>query len=157
MSKFANALEGGIAGATTLSLLTNTLRKIDGNNGHTNLFDGQNLQKRFKKAGSKKPLKATRQYIGLAGDLLSSTAFLGITSLRKKKNALLRGAVLGTAAGLGAVLLRDNKKRKHATRGVDESSQNQLVSQVLEVSLYTIGGAIAAKVIQRGGKKKRKK
>lgn len=158
MTKLANALEGGLAGATTLSLLTNTLRKIDGHNRHTTLFEGKKLKKRFKKAGSKKPLKAVGQYVGLAGDLLGSTAFLGISPLRKKKNALLRGAVLGTAAGLGAVLLRgDDDKSKRHDDPLSEDPQNQLLTQVLEVGLYAIGGMIAAKVIESTGKKKRKK
>lgn len=159
--KVASALEGGLAGATTISLLTDTLRRINGHSSHVNLFNGKNLKRRFKKARSKKPLKATRQFIRLAGDLLGSTAFLGMSSLGKRKNAMLRGALLGTAAGLGSVLL--NRPDKHQKANGHEGysptglAKDRLLSKALEVSLYTIGGLIAGKVIQRSGKKKRKK
>ncbi len=83
--KLASAIEGGLAGATTISLLGETLRKINGKPSGANEFTGKKLMKRFKKGKSKKPLKATKQYIRLAGDLLGSTAFLGFTSLSKKK------------------------------------------------------------------------
>lgn len=163
MTKLANALEGGLAGVTTISLLTDTLRRINGNSSNFHVFEGKRLKKRFKKVKSKKPLKATKQFIELAGDLLGSTAFLGLSSLGKKKNAMLRGGLLGTAAGLGSVLLNghdhEEKRKYNGHEGFHPTvrQQDQLVSKILEVSLYAIGGLIAGKVIEGNGKKKKRK
>jgi hypothetical protein len=98
--KLASAIEGGLAGATTISLIGEALRKIDGKAPGVNGIKSKKLKKRFKKAGSKKNLaKSTEQYIHLAADLLGAASVLGFTSLGKKKNAVLRGALLGAAAG----------------------------------------------------------
>lgn len=162
--KLAQAIEGGLAGATTISLLTNTLRKIDGSATQGTLFDGRNLQKRFKKARSKKPGKAAKQYIRLAGDVLESAAFLGLTSLGKRKHAMLRGAILGTIAGLGAEFMHEAKEDKDKSSDVlleDEQKtvapKEDLLKKAARVGLYTAGGLVAGKVIQLAGKKKRKK
>ena len=152
MNKLTSALEGGLAGAATISLLRDTLKKINGHSSHINLFDGKNLQKRLKKSGSKKPLKAAKKYINLAGDLLGSTAFLGLSSLSKKKNALLRGALLGTAAGIGSVWLREDDDTKVGS----ENEKDNFLTKALEVSLYTIGGMIASKVIEKSVKKRKR-
>jgi hypothetical protein len=159
--KLSSAIEGGLAGATTISLLGQTLRKINGDSSHVNVFNGKNLKKRFKKAKSKKPLKATKQFIGLAGDLLGSTAFLGLKPLNKRKNAVLRGALLGTAAGLGSVLLdghRGNKETFHGENGHSLTPRtNDSLTRALEVGLYAVGGMIAGKLVQRVGKKRKRK
>jgi hypothetical protein len=162
MTKLASALEGGLAGASTIALLTETLKKINGNSPHNYLPDGKSLKKRFRKAKSKKPMKATKQFIRLAGDLLGSTAFLGLSSVGKKKNAMLRGGLLGTAAGLGSVLLNGHDKHNGKASGHEGYpstmlQRDRVVSKVLEVSLYTIGGLIAGKVIQGVGEKNKKK
>lgn len=77
---------------------------------------------------------------------------------------MLRGALLGTAAGLGAVLLRDPDKKDDDRDGIMEAQTpgQEWISKALEVSLYTIGGLIAAKVIdsaknKKAGRKKNKK
>jgi hypothetical protein len=160
--KLASAIEGGLAGATTISLLGETLRKMDGHSSHLNAFNGKHLKKRFKKAKSKKPMRATKGFIELAGDLLGSTAFLGINSLGKKKNAMLRGALLGAAAGLGSVLLKENDRSDHRQNGHEGYpstmlAKEPLLAKALEVGLFTAGGMIAAKVIQGVSKKKKKK
>lgn len=160
--KLAQAIEGGLAGATTISLLTNTLRKIDGNTARATLFDGRNLQKRFKKAKSKKSSKAAKQYIRLAGDVLESAAFLGLSSLGKRKHAVLRGALLGTVAGLGSEFLHMAEKDKSANALPEDEqkpvlARNELLKKAMRVGLYTIGGVVAGKVIQLTSKKKKKK
>lgn len=160
--KLGNAIEGGLAGVTTITLLSETLRKLDHNRSHGSFLNGSRLQRRFKKAASKKPGKATKQYIQLAGELLGSSAFLGLASLGKKKNAVLRGALLGTMAGLGTVLLSKPKKKKEELNGHEGypevmSPEDPLLSKALEVALYAAGGAVAGKLIQEVRKKKKKK
>lgn len=162
--KLAQVIEGGLAGATTVSLLTNTLRKIDGSATQGSLFDGRNLQKRFKKARSKKAGKAAKQYIRLAGDVLESAAFLGLSSFGKRKHAMLRGAILGTVAGLATEFLHDanDEKDNHTDVLLDDelkssAPKGDLWKKAARVGLYTAGGMVAGKVVQLTGKKKKKK
>jgi hypothetical protein len=163
--KLASAIEGGLAGATTISLISEALRKIDGKAPGANGVKSKRLKKRLKRAGSKKnPLKATEQYIHLAGDLLAAASVLGFTSLGKKKNAVLRGALLGAAAGLGAVLLNDynhdphnGKLNGHEGFPTSMIPKDPLSRKAMEVGLFTIGGMIAGKIFQSTGKKKKKK
>ena len=155
-----NAIEGGLAGATTLGLITDTLRKVNGNSPHFNLLQKGKLDKRLKKTASKKGMEATRQYVELAGDLISSAAYLGMSALGKKQNVMLRGGMLGTAAGLGDVFLKQKKKNKHGDGTVNGQEEEKLSTKVLKVSLYAIGGLIAGKImetIEKGGKKKKKR
>jgi hypothetical protein len=160
--KLSSAIEGGLAGATTLSLLGETLRNID---GQSNGINSKKIKKRFKKAGSKrKPLKATEQYIRLAGDLLGAASLLGFTSLGKKKNAVLRGALLGAAAGLGAVWLNDKNHdgHNHKTNGHEGfhatmDAKDTTLQKAMEVGLFTLGGMLAGKMLKGSAKKKKKK
>ena len=161
--KLAHAIEGGLAGVTTISLLGETLRKIDGQRSAAGFLDGRRMKKRFKKANSKKRSEATKQYIQLAGEVLGGTAFLGLTSLGKKKNAMLRGALLGTAAGLGVVLLQNHEEENNKTNGHDGFpttmlAKNTLLHKAAQVGLFALGGLVAGKVLQEAGKgKKRRK
>jgi hypothetical protein len=160
--KLAKAIEGGLAGVTTISLIGETLSKLDNNRSHGSFLNADNLRRRFKKASSKKAGKATKQFILLAGELLGSSAFLGMASLGKKRNAVMRGAALGAAAGLGSVLLRDRKNKKEGMDGHEGyplmmGVKDPLLSKVLEVGLFAVGGVVAGKLVQSAGKKKKKK
>ncbi|HEU4901685.1 MAG TPA: hypothetical protein VFT06_02810 [Flavisolibacter sp.] len=164
--KLASALEGGLAGATTISLLGETLRRIDGSNHQFNVFNAKSLKKRFKKANTKKKGSATKQFIQLAGDVLGSAALFGLTKPGKKKNAVLRGALLGAAAGLGVEFLHGRDKKKAIEKDdlnilgeeqIPAQERHELLKKVMRVGLYTAGGLIAGKVFQLTGKKKKKK
>lgn len=161
--KLVNAIEGGLAGASTLSLLGETLKSFDSSTSENKKINGKNLKKRIKKASSQKPLKAATQYIGLAGDLLSSTAFLGFTSLGKRKHAMLRGAILGTAAGLGAVFLNDHQQKEKTKKINDhegypstERARTPGLQKAMEVGLFTLGGLLAGRILQSAGNKNKK-
>lgn len=161
--KLASAIEGGLAGATTISLIGETLRKLDGRQPGANGLTHKRLKKRFKKAKGKKSKKSTEQYVKLAGDLLGAASVLGFTSLGKRKNAVLRGALLGAAAGLGAVLLDDHAGHNHHQSNGHEGFQETMLAKdttlqkAMEVGLFTIGGMIAGKILQGAGKKKKRK
>jgi hypothetical protein len=162
--KLANAIEGGLAGATTISLIGETLRKIEGKPAGTNGLNGKKFKKRLKKADHKKPQKALEQYIHLAGDVLGAASMLGFSSIGKKKNAVLRGALLGAAAGVGAILLDDFKQDKdngklngHEGFPFVKLAKDSNVQKALEVAMFTIGGMIAGKLVQGNVKKKKKR
>lgn len=153
----AKAIEGGLTGASTLTLLQEALHKIDHRAPRPLLYKS-GLIKKLKKSSGKKGAKANRLYIQLAGELLTNAAYFGLTGLGKKKNAVLRGGVLGAAAGLGSAFLSNNKEHDQKDEnGVLVNQRNNVKDKLLTISLYTAGGLLAGLAIKKLNKKMKKK
>jgi hypothetical protein len=165
--KLANAIEGGITGATTLTLLQEALHKIDTDSPRP--FLGKSgVLKQLKRSIKKKKGNTRKLSIQLAGELLSNAAFFGLTGLGKKKNAVLRGGLLGAAAGLGNLLLmpqkedqpaRVNGTARHLGHTREATGGKELKKKILTMTLYTAGGLLAGlaiKKLKKRGKRKRK-
>jgi hypothetical protein len=151
--KLANAIEGGLTGATTLTLLQEALHKLD-SGAPRPLLHRSGILKELRKSGTGKKKKDSKLYIRLAGELLSNAAYFGLTGLGKKKNAVLRGGLLGAAAGLGSVFLTDN----HEDDGPDLPGQKEsMKKKLLTVSLYTAGGLLAGLAVKKLNKKGKKR
>lgn len=153
----ANAIEGGLAGATTLTLLEEALHKIDPKAPRTSL-NKTGIIKKLKKGSRKKGVKATKLYIALAVELLTSASYFGLTALGKKKNAVLRGSLLGAAAGLGTAFLTSDDDKEDPTKDKDSfSKSSDAQKKMLTIALYTAGGMLAGLAIKRINTKKSKK
>lgn len=160
-----NLIEGGIAGATTLSMLQEVLHKIDGGAPRPLLHKSGAIKQL--KSGKKHKSKANNElFIKLAGDLVANAAYFGLAGIGKKKNAVLRGGLLGAAAGLGSAFLADEHKiEKHKLSGADEphllgafeDETEPIKDKVLTVLLYTAGGVLAGAAIKQLSKKSKKK
>ncbi len=75
---------------------------------------------------------------------------------------MLRGALLGAAAGLGAVLLNDHERDESMVDGHEGfhallPASDTVLRKALKVNLFTLGGLIAGRIMQGPGKKKKKK
>jgi len=156
--KLAHVIEAGLTGTSTLALLQETLHGIDGKMPRALPYKPEILKK-LRKQGKKGNLNA-EAYIRLAGELLASTAFFGLTGLGGKKNAPLRGGLLGAAAGIGAAFLQHPQADE--TEVLPENRKRNLWHQVGTVGLYTAGGLLAGLVVKHldkklKGKKKRRK
>lgn len=152
--KPSKALEGGLNGIATLGLLQETLHKIDHHEPRPLLKKSSLLEKIKKQEGK----KGDKLYIKLAGEVLSTAAYFGIAGLGKKKNAVLRGALLGAVAGLGTVLLK-NEVKDSQDRG-DKVSNNfhaeHITDPLLTIALYTVGGALAGVMVKKVKTEKKK-
>ena len=139
---------GGLAGACTLTLLNESVKKLDkdaprmdllGMNAVARLMKGQNILAQT--AGKLFP-------IAMAGDLVSNSLYYSMADTGNKRNTLIRGALLGVGAGLGAVVLPK-------TLGLnDEATTRTLKTKVLTVTWYLIGGLVAAAAINLLEKKR---
>ena len=147
--KLANAIEGGLTGATTLTLLQEALHKMDPKAPSTKLLNKPGIIKRLKKQSKKKGKSSNKLYINLAGELLSNAAFFGLTALGKKKNAVLRGGLLGAAAGLGAAFLNNDDE--------NISHHDDIKKKLMTISLYTAGGLLAGTAIKKLNKARKKR
>jgi hypothetical protein len=157
--KFANAIEGGITGATTLTLLQEVLHKIDPKAPRAALLHKSGVIKKWQKSSKNGEKKDPKLYIELASELMANAAFFGLAGLGKKKNAVLRGGLLGAAAGLGAAFLKNDEEelRANGIKAVDGHAPGNAMAvtedstkkKILTVGLYTAGGLLAGVAMKK--------
>lgn len=145
------ALGGGLAGACAITLIHETARKVVPNAPRMDLLGMNALTKGLKIIGAATPKERQLYSWSLAGDLLSNSLFYSFAGIEKLDNTLAKGAVLGLAAGLGAVLLPK-------PLGLDEEPTNRTIeTKIMTVGLYVIGGLVAAAVMKLADRKKKKR
>lgn len=129
---------GGLAGACTLTLLNESVKKLDKDAPRMDLL-GMNAVARLMKGQSILSQTAGKLFpVALAGDLVSNSLYYSMADTGHKNGTLARGVLLGLAAGLGAVVLP-------RTLGLNEDATTRTVkTKFLTVSWYIIGGLAAA-------------
>jgi hypothetical protein len=139
--KIASAI-GGLAGACALTVLNESVKKIDKDAPRLDLLGMNAVAKIMKGSGIKPTSSGQLKPVSLAGDLISNSLYYGMASgAPDKKSTLIRGALLGLGAGVGAVSLAK-------PLGLDErASMASVKTKVLTVAWYVVGGLVAAAVI----------
>lgn len=157
--KIADVIEGGLAGVTTLSLIQEALGKLDNKEPRTLLHQSDALRKLQK--GKVKGHKSKELYVNLAGELMGHAALFGLSGLGKKKNAVLRGGLLGAAAGLAVAFLDEDKEparqAAHADGRMVDAEAEAIRQKIITVVLYTLGGVLAGVAVKAINTKKIKK
>jgi hypothetical protein len=145
------ALEGGVAGAAALTLIHESIKKVVPYAPRVDLLGMKAMAKGLRVIGAKSPGERKLYGWSLTGDLVGNALFYSFAGIGKKENALVRGAGLGLAAGLGAVLLPEplGLPSRHTNRSLE--------TKILTVGLYVIGGIVAAGVMKLIDRKKQKK
>lgn len=132
---------GGLAGACTLTLLNESVKKLDKDAPRMDLL-GMNAVARVMKGNNILTQTAGKLFpIALAGDLVSNSLYYSMADSGDKNKTLVRGALLGLGAGLGAVVLPK-------TLGLNEDATTRTFkTKALTVTWYVIGGLAAAAAI----------
>lgn len=133
---------GGLAGAATLTLLNETVKRFDAEAPRLDLL-GRNAVAKLVKGNTVAPLRLIKNSkpIALAGDLISNSLYYAMAEAPTKKQTLIRGALLGTVAGVGAVTLAK-------PMGIDPYVGEQPnKTKALTVAYYLVGGLVAAAMI----------
>lgn len=132
---------GGLAGACTLTLLNESIKKLDKDAPRMDLL-GMNAVARLMKGNNILTQTAGTLFpVAMAGDLVSNSLYYSMADSGDKKKTLIRGALLGLGAGVGAVALP-------RTLGLnDEATTRTMKTKVLTVTWYLIGGLVAAAAI----------
>lgn len=139
---------GGLAGACTLTLLNESVKKLDKDAPRMDLL-GMNAAARLMKGNSILAQTAENLFpVALAGDLVTNSLYFSMAEGGNKKDTLIRGTLLGLAAGFGVVVLPK-------TLGLNEEATTRTMkTKILTVTWYLIGGLVAAAAINLMQKKK---
>jgi hypothetical protein len=142
--KLSSAI-GGLAGAATLTVLNETVKKFDKDAPRLDLL-GMNAVAKLMKGPKGVPLAEKVKPVSLAGDMISNALYYGMANAGSKGNTYLKGAFLGLSAGLGAIAMA---KPLNAEQSTNKTSK----TQAMTVAYYIIGGLVAAAVINLLSKK----
>lgn len=145
------ALEGGLAGAAALTLIHETIKRVVPNAPRMDLLGMNALAKGLRYINAKTPNERELYRWTLAGDLVSNALYYSVAGATTKSHPLVRGALLGLAAGAGAVLLPKpmGLNPRHSSRTTKTS--------LMTVGLYVAGGLVAAAVMNVLEKRREKK
>lgn len=135
--KLSSAIGGGIAGAITLTLIHETVRRSISNAPRMDLLGMEAIAKTLDSVDAEVPKEDKLFKITMAGDIVSNALYYSLTGIGKGEQAVLRGAFLGLAAGIGAVYLPKPLGLNAAPAG------RTIQTKVMTFALYTIGGVVA--------------
>jgi hypothetical protein len=136
------ALGSGLAGAAMTTLIHETVKRVVPNAPRMDLLGMTALSKMLKNADKNVPGRSKLYGWTLAGDIVSNSLYYSLAGIGKTKGAVLRGGLLGLAAGIGAVLLPK-------PLGLNEEYSNRTTStKLMTIGLYLAGGLITAAVLR---------
>ena len=139
----SSAILGGLAGAAALTVLHEAIKKVDPKAPRMDLLGMMALSKIIRGIGKNPPSDDKLYVYTLAGDLLSNAFYYSLAGIGKEKSLLQKGAALGAAAGLGALLL---PKPLHLNEAYSNRTPR---TQAMTVAYYLIGSLVAAALIKR--------
>jgi hypothetical protein len=138
--KLTESLIGGVAGATVLTLIHETARRVNPDAPRMDLLGMRAIAKLMQGAGETPPGDSQLHNLAMAGDLISNSLYYSLIGAGKKDSVWLRGALLGLGAGVGGVVLP-------GPLGLGEKpSARTPQTQAMTVAWYLAGGLTAAAV-----------
>ncbi len=141
--KFITAVAGGFAGACALTFIHETLRQVDKDAPRMDLLGMEAIAKTLVAADKPTPQLNALYGWTMAADIISNGIYYSFAGAAKKDKTFMSGALLGAAAGIGAVVLPGPLGL------VEETSNRTNKTRLLTIGLYLAGGIIAAKIMNR--------
>jgi len=134
--KLLSAIGGGFAGAAVLTLLHETLRRVNTDAPRMDKLGMEAISKSLEAVNVKVPEEDNLFKITMTGDIISNSLYYSLATIGDEKKVLLRGILLGLAAGFGAVYLPK-------PLGLNESPSNRTPeTKLMTVGLYLAGGLV---------------
>ena len=135
------ALMSGLAGAATVTLLNETVRRVAPEVAPRMEILGMRAMKAgFVAAEAEVPPRRDLIKLAFGGEVASNTAYYSLVGMAKPENAVAVGAALGLAAGLGAVLLP-------GPMGLGEAPSTRTPgTTAMTIAWYLAGGLVAGLV-----------
>jgi hypothetical protein len=129
------ALGSGLVGAFTLTLVHETARRFIDDAPRMDVVGMRAITKTLQAAGAEPPVPLHEA--ALVGDIVTNSLYFGLVGLGGGRDALRNGALLGLAAGLGAVFLPEPLGL--GRQPTEDSPQTELMT----VAWYMLGGIAA--------------
>jgi hypothetical protein len=131
-----SSLLSGLAGSLALTILHETLRKNVNLAPRMDLMGEEGVAKVLSALGMPVPSEPQLFNLTMGSDIVGNAGYYSLVAISPKQ-PLIAGAVLGAAAGVGALTLPDklglNKEHSNASRK----------TQFLTVAMYLVGGLVA--------------
>jgi hypothetical protein len=132
------ALFAGAVGSVALTAVHQTARLLTDAAPRMDLLGMRALAQTFEAAGQALPSRDTLYDLTLAADLVSNALYYSLVGVGEEGTEWRRGALLGLAAGAGAVVLPPLLGLGSAP------SRRTTATAVMTVAWYTVGGLAAA-------------
>lgn len=147
--RLLSAIGGGFAGACALTLAHEILRRVNRNAPRMDRIGMEAIGNSLNAIHVELPDEESLFQITMVGDILSNSLYYSCAAIGDDKNILLRGSLLGLAAGVGGVYLPRPLGLHNAP------SRRTTETKLLTVGIYLLGGvvaAIAGRLIEKNGK-----
>lgn len=132
------ALASGLAGAATLALLHETLRRSQPDALGMDLLGGRTIERAVRALGRPTPHGTALRALARGGDVVSNAIYYAAVAHGPPAEALRRGALLGLAAGVAGAVLPGRMGSG------DDAGTRTAATRMLTVGLYVAGGFAAA-------------
>ncbi|MCX6214357.1 hypothetical protein [Spirosoma sp.] len=132
------SLGSGLAGACALTALHETARQFIPEAPRADILGMRAIKKVMASVDEEPPADDELHDWALGGDVVSNTLYYSLIGLAKPENAVLTGAVLGLAAGVGAVALPGPMGL-----GTAPSSRTPATA-AMTIGWYLVGGLVTA-------------
>ncbi|MDB5193802.1 MAG: hypothetical protein JWQ96_3365 [Segetibacter sp.] len=136
--KLLSAVAAGVAGAVGLTLMHETLKRVNKDAPRMDILGMNALAMLLTKADQTIPNGKQLFNLTIAGDIASNGLYYSLVGAGSDKLVWMRGTFLGLVAGLGAVYLPFKLGLE------DAPSTRTPQTKVMTVALYLSGGLIAA-------------
>jgi hypothetical protein len=135
------AAVSGIAGAAAVTVLNEAVRRAaPGSAPRMEILGMRAAKAGFEAAGVEVPPRRQLMPMTFAAEAISNSAYYSLVGLAKPENAIATGALLGLAAGIGAVVLP-------GPMGLgEEPSARSTETKLMAVVWYFAGGIVAGMV-----------
>lgn len=132
------ALASGLAGAGVLTLIHESARRALPDAPRMDVLGMRAIAKSMRGVGQEPPPADELHALALAGDVVSNSLYYSLVGVGGPGGALVRGTLLGLAAGVGAVLLPEPLGLGSAP------SARTTQTKAMTVGWYLAGGLAAA-------------
>jgi hypothetical protein len=136
--RIVKAIASGLVGALTLTLINEAARRVYPEAPHAEKLGMRWVAMKFRKLDQPVPDRKKLYWLALTDDLFSNTAYYSLVGAGRREGAWVRGALLGTGGGIGAVVL---PPKMNLGKGPTARAN---ATRVMTVTWYLLGGLAAA-------------
>lgn len=142
------ALISGVTGALALTAVHETARKNVASAPRMDVLGMRAISHSLRSMGQPVPSRERLHQAALIGDVMANSAYYSLVGWGDPETAPARGALLGLAAGLGAVALP-------GPLGLGSAPSNRTTAtQTMTVGWYLLGGLAAGLAFQALGRRR---